>query len=140
MSTIQSFLFDFKKVRDFWDNWNIKFKIADMGVANKFQLVFCTYSPNNIDDCLNDNGQINTTNVTVNDVIDCKLSWNDNTISFGDDATLTIGDDELMLKAIFLRDKTTGYVMAYSINMTEFDVTNTLTFDEGTVIWSLKDE
>ncbi len=139
MSEIQSFLFDFKKVSDFWDNWNIKFKIADMGVADKFQLVFCTYAPNSIEDCLN-NGQINTTNVTVSDVIDCTLDWEDNTISFGEDATLTIGDDELMLKAIFLRDKTTEYVMAYSINLTEFDVTNTLTFDEGTILWSIKDE
>ncbi len=137
MSEVQSFLFDFKRVEDFWEMWNIKFPISEMGSSNKFQLVFCTDSPNNIEDCLT-NGSLNS-NVTIYTSKDCTLEWSNHTISIKDDVTWNIGDYEVTLKAVFLRNKATGYVMGYNINIDNFDITNKLVFDGGTLLWSIHD-
>lgn len=140
MADIQGFLFDFSRVTDFFDQWNVIFKTTDMDGSNRFQLVFCTDSPTNIQDCL-DAGKLNSS-VTIADggVIDCGLTWKDETITLSSDVTFNIGDEELTLKSVFLRHKASQYVMGYSININAFDVTNEVIFDEGTVFYSIFDE
>lgn len=140
MADIQGFLFDFSRVTDFFDLWNNVFKTTEMTGANNFQLVFCTDSPTNIQDCLT-NGKLNN-RVTVADggVIDCGLTWRNETITLSSDAVFNIGDAELTLKAVFLRHKASQTVIGYSININAFDVTNEVIYDEGTTFWSIFDE
>ena len=108
------------------------------GSTDNFSFVFCSTAPSNINECLSD-GALNTSVVTVIDSVDCPLTWENNQISVGNDATLTIGDTRVPLKAIFLKDKTTGFVLGYAINGNSFEVTNEIQFDEGTVMFTLYD-
>lgn len=144
---IQSYLFDFQTVPTFFDNWNVNFKLMEMNTSNKFQFVFCDYAPDNIEQCLNGT-VLNTSTVTIaknylnqDAVVDCSLAWDSasRTISLRDDVEWNVGDGNAYLKAVFLRNKDTGYVMGYCIHMNSFDVTNKVTFDEGTVLWSISD-
>lgn len=135
----QSFLFDFTRTDNFFDEWNNSFLTSEMSGGNNFQLVFCTDTPNNIKDCLT-NGRLNSdVTIATGGVVDCGLTWNNETISLTNDATFNIGDEEVTLKAVFLRHKQTGYVLYYSININAFDVTNEVIFDEGTIFLSIHD-
>ena len=135
----QSYLFDFKAVDDLLYMWNSTFHTSDMdGVNPNYELVFCTDAPSNIGDCLS-GGTLNS-NVTVKQAVDCKLLFKDNIISFKGNTVWNIGEEEVTLKAVFLRDKSNGYVMAYNINIDYFYVTNKLMFDDGTILWSISYE
>jgi len=137
----QSFLFDFSHVDNFMTQWNLAFKLSDMNSSNNFELVFCTDSPNNVRECLTSGGAIDTNNVTIatDGVVPCSLKWENNTISLRNDATWNI-DGEIPLKSIFLRVANNGYVMAYCINISEFNCTNKLTFEGGVAFWRIIDE
>jgi len=145
-----SFLFDFTRVDTFIEQLNLTYKLSEMdGDENnpQFQLVFCSDSPNNISDCLTSGGALNsdvtiapTSTPNVDASIDCSLKWENNTISLGNEVIWSIGNNAVPLKAVFIRHKTSGYVMAYCIHITEFTVTNQIVFDEGTVFWRFVDE
>lgn len=137
--SIHSYLFDFTRVPSFFENWNIKFKVLEMNDTNNFQLVFCDYSSDNISDCLNLDGTINTTNVNIAQTVDCSLKWENEVISIRNNTTWNIGNNKKLLKAVFLRHKNSGYVLGYSININSFDVTNTVTFEADTILWSIID-
>ena len=134
----QSFLVDWSRVKNFWRAWNEEFTIQEMNGANNFQLVFSSYTPNNIDDCLTNNGTLTQDVLATSTVIDCGLTWDDNGIvSISNNVTWNIGHETIIpLKAIFLRKKENGFVLGYSINQTSFDVTNKVIVDKDTVIWS----
>ena len=140
MTDVQSYIYDFQRVPRFFDDFNIKFKVIDMdGASSNFQIVYCTYAPNNIDDCLASDGKLSS-DVTVQQAVDCKLKWEDDTIYLKDNTTWNIGDSIYPLKAVFIRDKATQYVLGYCINITSFEVTNKIIFDDGTILWSITDE
>lgn len=134
----QSFLVDWSRVKNFWRAWNEEFTVQEMNGANNFQLVFSSYTPNNIDDCLTSSGTLTQDVLATSTVIDCGLTWDDNgIISISNNVTWNIGNETIIpLKAIFLRKKENGFVLGYSINQTSFDVTNKVIVDKDTVIWS----
>lgn len=140
----QSYLFDFQASPLFFDRWNIDFKLLEMNDSDNFEFVFSDYASDNIQDCLT-SGALNTTNVHIAQsgtaVVDCSLKWDSDarTISIRDDVEWEVGDDNVFLKAVFLRNKTTGFVMGYCIHMNSFDVTNSVTFDKDTILWSIVD-
>lgn len=139
MSEEQSFLFDFQRSPTFLDNMNVKFHLLEMNSSNNFQVVFSTYAPTNIEDCLNADGSLNS-DVTIQSSLDCSLKWENDIISIRNDVTWNIGDAYYPLKAVFIRNKSNGYVMGYSINITSFEVTNEVIFEEDTILWSFRDE
>lgn len=144
----QSYVFDFSRVPSFFEHFNIDFHISDMdGSSAKFQLVLAEYGGNNIDEYLDESGCLDTDIVSVDTILveDCKLSctfddYGDATIKLAENVTFdiqdTLGDVNIPLKAVFLRDKTTGYVMGYSINIVSFNVTNAVVFDDDVIFWS----
>lgn len=135
---VQSYIFDFKRVPSFFENWNIQFTVNEMQLnSNKFQIVYCTHAPSNIYDCLN--GGVLSSDVTVGASIDLSLKYEDDTISVRNDCTWNAGTTVYSLKAIFIRHKGSGYVMGYSINNVSFDVSNTVKLEAGTVLWSFED-
>ena len=135
-----TYIFDFKRTPTFWDNFNLSFLLTDMdGSSENFNFVFCSTAPSNIDECLDVDGSLDSSKVTVTETVDCALLWENSCISVGSDATYTIGGVRVPLKAIFLTDETTGFVMGYSINSNSFEVTNEVQFDEGTVLFTLYD-
>lgn len=143
MSEVQSYLFDFQRSPSFFTNWNIKFLLSNMTNSENFSIVFCDYASDNINDCIDSNGILNTTNAHPIATIDCSLEWDGETeiITIRNDATWSIGDNHYPLKAVFICSKSTAnYVMGYCINMDNFEVTNQIKFEAGTILWSIKDE
>ena len=144
----QSYIFDFSRVPSFFEHFNIDFNISDMdGSSAKFQLVIAEYGGDNIDEYLDASGCLDTDIISVDTILvkDCKLSctfddYGDATIKLAESVTFGedegIGDRNIPLKAIFLRDKTTGYVMGYSINLVSFNVTNAVVFDDDVIFWN----
>lgn len=132
-----SHLFDWSKTPQFVDKFNKGFDLVSMnGSSNNFQLVISSFCPSDIDDCLTSNGTLNN-DVTQTQTLDCALKWQDNTIKLGNNVTWNIGTSIVPIKAIFLKDKNTGFVLGYSINTTAFDVTNQLKFNKDIVFWSI---
>ena len=134
----QSYLFDFYRVDTFFEQFNKKFDVSDMDGTNNFEIVVSSYSPNNINECLNNNGTLNTSVVTGTYVQNLPLLWANNTVKVAFDVTFNFGTSVVPLKSLFIRDKTTGYVMGYSIFMTTFNVTNQLVLDADTILWSIE--
>ena len=143
MTDTQSYLFDFERVPMFFDKMNISYKLLEMNSSNNFQLVFSDYASDNIQDCLNLDGTLNTTNVHIaqsgSAVVDFSLKWDNEIISVRNDTTWTVGDANVFLKAVFIRNKATGFVLGYCIHMNSFDVTNTVTLPKDTILWSIQD-
>lgn len=142
MTDTQSYIFDIKEVPSFFDDWNIRFRVIDMnGASSNFKLVFSSYAPSNIGDCLN-GGILDTSQVTVITSVDCKLNWDKNSriISVKDDTQWTIGDNDYPLKAVFLCNKSDNYVIGYCIHTNSFTVTNKVKIEDGTILWSITNE
>lgn len=134
----QSFLVDWSRTKDFWKDWNIKFKVEEMNGASNFEMLFTSYSYNNIDECLTDSNTLKPeVEAGIFNDADCGLMWdNDGIISVANNVIWDLGTDIVPLKAIFLRKKSNKYVIGYSINQTSFDVTNRVIIDKDTVLWS----
>ena len=157
----QSYNFDFTRINDFFENLNIKFKIADMnklddngdviGTAqSKFELVLASYCSEDIDDCLDNTGKIDTSMVSIakdinnNNLIETigldwvKGDYGEATIQLHDDCTFDIGDINVPLKGIFLRTNDSNkFVIGYCLNNVAFSITNQLDFDEGIIFWDI---
>lgn len=141
MSSTQSFILDFKRVPRFFEDWNVNFKVAKMknpSTAN-FQLVYCSIAPDNIEDCLN-GGVLNTSAVSVSASIDLNLKYDNEVISVRNDCIWNVGaGTTTYIKAVFIRDKSNGYVMGYSILDNAVDVTNVVKLEKDTILWSIVD-
>lgn len=143
---LQSYIFDFSRVDSFYEHLNIDFNISDMvgseGNAN-FEFVLSEHSPNNIEECLDNDGCLNSS-VDDNITEDVPLLWTNNDdgtnqISIDDDVEFTFGDTIVQMKALFLREKTSGYVLGFCINMNTVSVTNKMVFEEDTILWTVSD-
>lgn len=153
----QSYIFDFTRTPTFFENFNIKFSVNDMyqvssinsdgsyeysnSPSDNFELVWVDYGADNISDYLNNDGTLKNT-INVYDTQSCGLDWvkdefNDVRIELHDEVEFTIGDTNVPLKAILLRDATSGFIMGYSINMTSFSVTNKAVFDSDVIFWNI---
>lgn len=157
---LHSYIFDFTRVNDFFENFNVKFNVNDsdngsklyileddeyINTGDKFELVFASACPDNISDgCLTNTGQIDRDNVEYDDnhVVEVELDWikdsyGDAIIHIHDEVTLTLGETVLPLKAVFLRSKSNGYVLGYCINLVKFSVTNKVVFDDDVMFWDI---
>lgn len=132
-----SYIFDFKCNPSFFDHLNVDFALEDMdGSTSNFNFYFCSTAPSNISECLNNDGTLKTSVLSTIGNVDCKLDWDGSFIKVATDTTLTI-TGIVPLKAIFIRDKTTGYVFGYTINSNSFEVSNEIVFEEDTILFSL---
>lgn len=149
----QSYIFDFSRVDSFFDEFNKKFKLSDMNVPNNngeittnlknFKLILASHCPENINECLNSNGTLDTSVVTIPDnstkIIGLdwiKRGYGEGTIELHDEVIFNIGAVEQPLKAVFLTTNT-GYVMGYSINPVTINVTNRIVFDDDVIFWDI---
>ena len=159
----QSVILDFSRVADFFEEFNIKFKVADMyqqqlksvydesepydliseGVDDAFELVLVSSCYDNIDGCLTDDGKLNTEVVSIIDTMPCSLdyckqNYGEITIELHDNVVFDIGDVNVNLKAVFLRTADENkYVMGYSIQRAVMSVTNEVVFDDDVIFWDI---
>lgn len=159
MADEQSYIFDFTRVDDFIEMSNIAFFYDEMFIVtgvdsttkeyiyeddtvdDNFELLLVEYAPNNIADYLDEYGCLKD-EITVNLIEDCALDYynqgNANaTIELHDEVEFEIGEEDVQLKAILLRNKSTGYIMGYSINMVSVPVTNRVVFDDDIIFWDI---
>ena len=145
MST-QSFPFDFQRTPNFFSMFNNNFHLTDMtsSANNSFQLVFASYCPNNIEDCLIGN-YLDPSEVIIADggsaIVSCDLLWDndDEVIYLRDEVKWTVETGNTPLQGVFLRDKNSQVVMGYSIHPNPFDVSNEVSIRANTVLWSFVD-
>lgn len=147
--TDKSIIFDFTRVDDFMDNYNIEFQVSEMdGVNKNYEFVFSDGCPDNIGDCLDEYGGLNNSvhTIDIGDDGEVPLLYTKGVngsriISLGaSDVTIDVGDVELMLKALFLRDLSSGYVMAYSILGRTIPITNQVIFPATGIVWTIRNE
>jgi hypothetical protein len=150
--TEQSYVFDLTLVETFWDNWNKSgWYGADTMIADtsNYEIVLADTSStnplNNISDAL-ENGALKTTvNVHKNITGEAFLvyggevgSW-ERTISMQDDCVVNIGDSNIYMKALFIRNSVTNKVIAYCILSDRFPVTNKIIVPKDSVVWRIRE-
>lgn len=148
----QSFVFDMTLIETFWDNWNkTGWYGADTMTPSKtdYEIIIADTSNTNqlhdIDDAI-ENGQLkNTVNIHTGKLATVKLvyggesgSW-ERTISFPEASTIDIGEDNIFVKALFIRHTTTKKVVAYCILSDRFPCTNKIIIPAGTIGWRIKE-
>lgn len=144
----ESILFSFNKVdklfKSMIDNDNLTTYLFD-GVTNNFRMVLVESCPSNISDCLNADGTLVDDVVIINQGTDgdCALLWTDG-VNNNTDVSIAsnsihfdFGDNSYLLKAAFLVEKNTGFVLAYSINNAPMTVTDELTLPVNGSVWSI---
>ena len=75
----QSFMVDWSRVPDFFTYWNKLYDVSAMnGTVGNFEIVFSSYAPDNIQDCLA--GTLLNEDVVITHREDCGLEWDSNGI------------------------------------------------------------
>ena len=141
-------VFSFTRVDKFLklliDDSSISTSMFD-GVTPNFKIVLCQSCPNNITDCLDTDGTLLESEVDIinEDDGDCALLWsdgvnNDVAISISTNAVVMDLDDRTyLMKGAFLIVKSTGKVLAYSINNAPISVSDEVVFPVDGVVWSV---
>lgn len=160
----QSYLFDFTRTDDFFEQFNLKFKVSDMykvtgynentqeysyaqGTGgDNFKLYVFHKGGANISEYLDTTASYSKlkSSLLVEGTYmekDIGLDWynrgnGEYTVELHGDATFEIGEENsVQLRAILLCCG--DYVMGYSINMKPFSVTNQLVFDDDIIFWDI---
>ena len=141
-------VFSFTRVDKFLklliDDSNITTALFD-GVTPNFKLILVEACPNNINECLDVDGTLLESVVKIinDDDGDCSLLWsdgvnNDVAISMSTNAVnIDLDDKTYLLKGAFLILKSTGKVLAYSINNAPISVTDEVVFPVDGMVWSV---
>ena len=147
----QSFVLDMTLVETFWDNWNkTGWYGADSMVKDYsgYEMVIADSSStnplNDINDAL-ENGALKSTVNLHNKNGEALLyysgssgSW-ERTISFPRECVISIGDDNLFVKGIFLREANTKKVIAYCIFSQRIPITNQIIIPAESIGWRIRE-
>mgnify|MGYP007013896251 CR=1 FL=1 len=150
---MSDFVFEFTRVDNFLDDVNRdgKFDTLDMdGITPNYRMILASDCPNDIEECIDDDGTLDTDKVTViqTDSNDgqCALLWSkgingERTMSIAQSTVVyDFGDRNEELKAVFLVNTVegSGYVLAYAINSYSFPIDGEVILPCDGMIWSIK--
>ena len=150
---MSDYIFDFTRVDNFLDDINREgcFDTQDMdGLTPNYRMVLVSDCPNDIEECIDDDGTLDTEKVTViqTDSNDgqCALLWSkgingERTMSIAQSTVVyDLGDRNEELKAVFLVNTVegSGYVLAYAINSYSFPIDGEVILPCDGMIWSIK--
>ena len=150
---MSDYIFDFTRVDNFLDDINREgcFDTQDMdGLTPNYRMVLVSDCPNDIEECIDDDGTLDTEKVTViqTDTEDgeCALLWSkgingERTMSIAQSTVVyDFGDRNEELKAVFLVNTVegSGYVLAYAINSYSFPIDGEVILPCDGMIWSIK--
>lgn len=150
---MSDYIFDFTRVDNFLDDINREgcFDTQDMdGLTPNYRMVLVSNCPNDIEECIDDDGTLDTEKVTViqTDTEDgqCALLWSkgingERTMSIAQSSVVyDFGDRNEELKAVFLVNTVegSGYVLAYAINSYSFPIDGEVILPCDGMIWSIK--
>ena len=150
---MSDYIFDFTRVDNFLDDINREgcFDTQDMdGLTPNYRMVLVSDCPNDIEECIDDDGTLDTDKVTVIQVDsedgECALLWSkgingERTMSIAQSTVVyDLGDRNEELKAVFLVNTVegSGYVLAYAINSYSFPIDGEIILPCDGMIWSIK--
>ena len=150
---MSDYIFDFTRVDNFLDDINREgcFDTQDMdGLTPNYRMVLVSDCPNDIEECIDDDGTLDTDKVTVIQVDsedgECALLWSkgingERTMSIAQSTVVyDLSDRNEELKAVFLVNTVegSGYVLAYAINSYSFPVDGEIILPCDGMIWSIK--
>lgn len=151
---MSEYIFDFTRVDDFLDNINREgcFDTQDMdGLTPNYRMVLASDCPNDINECLDEDGTLNTEKVNIIQGLDstdgqCALLWSkgingERTMSIAQSTVVyDLGDRNEELKAVFLVNTVegSGYVLAYAINSYSFPIDGEIILPCDGMIWSMR--
>ena len=150
---MSDYIFDFTRVDNFLDDINREgcFDTQDMdGLTPNYRMVLVSDCPNDIEQCIDDDGTLDTDKVTVIQVDsedgECALLWSkgingERTMSIAQSTVVyDLGDRNEELKAVFLVNTVegSGYVLAYAINSYSFPIDGEIILPCDGMIWSIK--
>ena len=150
---MSDYIFDFTRVDNFLDDMNREgcFDTQDMdGLTPNYRMVLVSDCPNDIEECIDDDGTLDTDKVTViqtdSEDGECALLWSkgingERTMSIAQSTVVyDLGDRNEELKAVFLVNTVegSGYVLAYAINSYSFPVDGEIILPCDGMIWSIK--
>ena len=151
---MSEYIFDFTRVDDFLDNINREgcFDTQDMdGLTPNYRMVLASDCPNDINECLDEDGTLDTDKVNVIQGLDstdgqCALLWSkgingERTMSIAQSTVVyDLGDRNEELKAVFLVNTVegSGYVLAYAINSYSFPIDGEIILPCDGMIWSMR--
>ena len=140
MTETQSYPFDLILVPNAIKKYNVSYSDSDFDGTNKWQLVISTICPDNIEDCLNNNGLLNgSVNNVANADIGIELVEQDATnshVKIKNNVTITLNDD-IDVKGIFLRKKSNNYVLMAMINQTPMRFCEKIMFEKDNILFQL---
>lgn len=149
------FVFEFTRVDSFLDDMNRsgKFDTLDMdGITPNYKMVLVSDCPNNIDDCIDEDGTLLDDSVVhrvetlgVDDGL-CAMQWSkgingERTMSIASSTVnYDLGDTQDDLKAVFLVNMVegSGYVIAYAINSYSFPIDGEVILPCDGMVWSIR--
>ena len=150
---MNEYVFEFTRVDSFFDDMNREgcFDTLDMdGTSKNYKMLLISDCPNDINDCIDDDGTVNTKNCQIIDTLGvndglCALSWDkgvngERSISIVDSTVVyDLGDRNTDLKAVFLVNMVegSGYVLAYAINSYSFPITGEVILPCDGMLWSI---
>jgi hypothetical protein len=150
---MSDYIFDFTRVDNFLDDINREgcFDTQDMdGLTPNYRMVLVSDCPNDIEQCIDEDGTLDTEKVTViqtdSEDGECALLWSkgingERTMSIAQSTVVyDLGDRNEELKAVFLVNTVegSGYVLAYAINSYSFPVDGEIILPCDGMIWSIK--
>ena len=146
--------FKFIRVDRFFDDMNREecFDTEDMdGVSPNFRFILASDCPQDINDCLDEDGTLDTNNVTIIDTDNaddglCSILWSkgingERSMSINDSTvTFDLGEDTVGIKALFLCavNNGTGYVLAYCILDKVVEADGVLILPCNGMVWSVR--
>ena len=153
---MNEYVFEFTRVDTFFDDINRKgkFDTRDMdGINKNYKMVLISDCPNDVNECIDEDGTINTDNCQIIDTSGtydgyCSLLWSEGvngerTIGIVDSTIVyDLGDKTSELKAVFLVNMVdgSGYVLAYAINSYSFPIDGEIILPCDGMLWSIRYE
>lgn len=143
---------DFKKSDSFIEQFNLKFTVSDMkSSSDKFQLVMVSSCFDDFVDCVDGNGVLvgsltnsltDSPSGSMTHTLPCSLKWEkmEDTVNvrLRNEVEAEIDDGVVEdLRAIFLTNLN-GYVLMYCIFHSPLQITNTFTFEEDCIFFSIE--
>ena len=150
---MSDYIFDFARVDSFLDDMNREgcFDTNDMdGLTPNYRMVLVSDCPNDINECLDDDGTLNTETVNVIEGLDsedgqCALLWSkgingERAMSIAQSTVVyDLADRNEELKAVFLINTVegSGYVLAYAINSYSFPIDGEVILPCDGMVWNI---
>lgn len=150
---MSDYIFDFARVDSFLDDMNREgcFDTNDMdGLTPNYRMVLVSDCPNDINECLDDDGTLNTETVNIIEGLDsedgqCALLWSkgingERAMSIAQSTVVyDLADRNEELKAVFLINTVegSGYVLAYAINSYSFPIDGEVILPCDGMIWNI---